>query len=41
MPTSPFARHEWFAVNDWDGECLSVKFSLPREALLFAVFDDE
>jgi hypothetical protein len=41
VPTSPFARHKWFAVKDWDGECFWVKVTLPRKAFFFAVFDDE
>jgi hypothetical protein len=41
MATGPFAWHEWFAVNNRDGECFGVKVTLPREALFFAIFDDE
>jgi hypothetical protein len=41
MPTRPNARQDWLAVKDWNTECSLVKISLPRDALLRAILDDQ
>jgi hypothetical protein len=41
VSTRPNARQDWLAVKNWDGEGFPVKVSLPRDALLGSVFDDQ
>jgi hypothetical protein len=41
MPTRPNARQYWLAVKDWNTECSLVEISLPRDALLRAILDDQ
>jgi hypothetical protein len=41
VSTRPNARQDWLAVKNGDAERFLVKFTLPRDALLRAILDDQ
>jgi hypothetical protein len=41
VATRSNARKDWLAVKHWDAKGCLVKLTLPREALLRAVLDDQ